>query len=328
MPLADIVIVNWNSGTLLQECVDSIRMFGGGRVGKVVIVDNGSADGSENVEGEAVDIHLLRMGRNEGFARACNVGADRCGAPYILFLNPDARLEEGGLITALEFLEGPESGSIGICGVRLVGHNGEIQRHCTNFTDLSTYVGLATGLDKLVPGLFTPHFMVEFDHLTSRVVDQVIGAYFLVRADLFHMLGGFDERYFVYYEEADFALRARNAGWQTYYLSTVRAYHFGGGVSQQVKAHRLFYSLRSRILYAFKNFPLIHAWAVLALTLFVEPISRMARGVLRASGREMKDTVQGYAMLWKDMPAIMWVALGPFQQIELAPRAPNSESDS
>jgi GT2 family glycosyltransferase len=309
MPAADIVIVNWNSGSMLQECVRSIEMFGDGRVGRVLVVDNGSFDGSENIEASTLDIQLRRLGQNEGFARACNIGAEGCIAPYILFLNPDARLEQGGLGTALDFLDSSEGDDIGICGVRLVGADGQTQRHCTNFTDLSTFVGLTTGLDKLVPGLFTSHFMTTFDHLTSRVVDQVIGAHFLVRAQLFRELSGFDERFFVYYEEVDFALRARKAGWKSYYLSTACAYHFGGGVSQQVKAHRLFYSLRSRILYAFKNFPRTHAWVVLALTLFVEPVSRIGRGALRTSNREVKDTIRGYIMLWKDLRAIMLVAL-------------------
>jgi N-acetylglucosaminyl-diphospho-decaprenol L-rhamnosyltransferase len=301
---ADIVIVNWNSRQMLADCVRSIDENPAG-VGQVIVVDNGSIDGSDQVSSTVRPVNIIRTGRNNGFAKACNIGAAHCGAPYILFLNPDAELVGDGLPTVLNFMGSPAAARVGICGVQLVGEDGAIQRHCARFTDFSTYFGHATGLNRILPKLFTQHFMTDFDHRSNREVDQVIGAYYLIRTELFRALGGFDERFFVYFEEVDLALRAKQKGWSTYFLADAKGFHHGGGTSEQVKAHRLFYSLRSRIQYARKHFSPPAAWGTVAITLLIEPASRLARSLARRSKADVRNTVQGYAMLWRALPAIL-----------------------
>jgi GT2 family glycosyltransferase len=167
------------------------------------------------------------------------------------------------------------------------------------------YFGHSLGLGALLPKLFPYHFMREFDHMTSRKVDNVIGAFFFVRRKLFVELGGFDERFFMYFEDIDFARRAAEAGWVSWYLAEAVAVHRGGGTSEQVKAHRLFYSLRSRIFYAFKHFPRNQAWLVTVLTIIVEPGTRMVRSVVRQSFRDSVDLAKGYLMLWRELGAIL-----------------------
>ena len=105
--------------------------------------------------------------------------------------------------------------------------------------------------------------MREWNHEESREVDQVMGAFFLVRQKLFEEWGGFDERFFVYLEDVDFSSRARRVGWRSFYMAGVKAYHKGGGTSEQIKSTRLFYSLRSRILYSYKHFSCASATALL-----------------------------------------------------------------
>jgi GT2 family glycosyltransferase len=306
--LADIVIVNWNSGKQLENCLNSIKNYKDDNVGDIVIVDNGSIDSSLDIVLDDIDIFIKHMAKNFGFAYACNVGSVASQATYLLFLNPDAELLGGGLKKAIDFMQSPEAVNIGICGVRLIDENGHTQRHCAHFPTWRTYLGQVMGLQHFLPRQFPPHFMIEFDHLSSREVDQVIGAFFLVRREVFEKLGGFDERFFVYFEELDFSLRARQAGWRTWYLAEAVAFHKGGGTSEQVKAHRLFYSLRSRMLYAFKHFSPPAAWAVVAITMCIEPLSRLARALLRRSTQEIGDTWRGYTMLWRDMPNILKVA--------------------
>lgn len=306
----DIVIVNWNSGHYLAECLESIRTFGGSALCKIVIVDNGSTDDSLNIDTHDQPLEIMRVGANLGFAKACNVAALKCNSPYILFLNPDARLMENALDRALAFMESGAAAHTGICGVRLIDGNGETQRHCARFPVWRTFVGRAMGLEGKFPKLFPSNFMWEFDHLTSRTVDDVIGAFFLVRRNVFLQLAGFDERFFVYFEEVDFSLRARQAGWSTWYLADAVAFHKGGGSSERVKATRLFYSLRSRILYAIKHFSRSEALAVIGFTLCVEPIARLLRALLRASGQEARDTLRGYVRVWKGMPALLRLSRG------------------
>ena len=302
----EIVIVNWNSGCQLRECLESIEAFGAGFIDRVTIVDNGSIDDSLTIDGgELFSIDIIQARENLGFAKACNRGATKGTSPYLLFLNPDARLMANSIGNALAFMESEKATRVGICGVQLIDERGVTQRHCARFPSWRTYLGLATGLNRILPSLFPSHFLRDFDHLTSRTVDQVIGAFFLVRRELFQALGGFDERFFVYFEELDFSLRAKQAGWSTWYLSDAVAFHKGGGVSEQVKAHRLFYSLRSRLLYAFKHFPCVQAWVVVGVTLVLEFVSRMARAALRGSSQEFRDTARGYGMLWANLSRVL-----------------------
>src|SRR5207247_3592833 len=105
----------------------------------------------------------------------------------------------------------------------------------------------------------------------SGLVDQVIGAYFMVRRPLFEALGGFDERFFVYFEEVDLSLRARQNGWASYFLANARVYHTGQVSSGQVRGERLFYLLRSRTEYARKHWSACKARPLRDLPLPVEP---------------------------------------------------------
>ncbi|MDA3878116.1 MAG: glycosyltransferase, partial [Halothiobacillus sp.] len=137
-------------------------------------------------------------------------------------------------------------------------------------------------------------------------VDHVIGAFFLMRRSLFDSLNGFDQRFFVYLEDLDLSLRARQAGWRSVYLAEARAFHAEGGTSRQVKAHRLFYSLRSRLLYGFKHFRPWQAWALFGVTLVVEPISRTIFSLLRGGVQDVRNTLRGYSMLYRDLPNIVF----------------------
>lgn len=130
----------------------------------------------------------------------------------------------------------------------------------------------------------------------------------MVRRTTFESLGGFDERFFVYFEEVDFSYRARQAGWRSVYLADVQAFHAGGGTSNQVKARRLFYSLRSRLLYAAKHFSTAGTALVFLATLLLEPLSRSALALARRSWPALRETWQGYAMLWRWLP--QWVFKG------------------
>lgn len=307
----DIVVVNWNAGDLLRECVDSVILHAIDR-SRLIVVDNHSTDDSigsiDRAEGKGY-IQVVRLAENLGFARACNIGACQGSSEFVLFLNPDAKIYPETIASVLTFMRSKNGQAYGICGVRLEGEGGLIQRHCARFPMLSTFVGKTLGLSRLFPRWFPPHFLIEFDHLASREVDQVIGAFFFVRRSLFEELGGFDERFFVYFEELDFSLRARRAGWRTWYLAEAHAYHKGGGTSEQVKALRLFYSLRSRLLYGFKHFDLVQAWGLTAVTCIVEPMARLVQAAARLSLSNISEVLRGTAMLWRDLPTVLGVAL-------------------
>lgn len=303
-----IVIVNWNAGTLLRDCVHSIEgaVRDGFVLEKLVIVDNGSTDDSlYGLSSSALRLEIIANSRNMGFASACNQGAQGCNAEYLLFLNPDTRLYADSLTVPLAFMERKENKSVGICGIQLIDASGEISRSCARFPEPATFLSAMLGMNRLAPRVFKSHFMSEWDHKENRQVDQVIGAFFLLRQKLFEQLDGFDERFFVYFEDLDFSFRAHQSGWSTWYLADAHAYHKGGGTSEQIKATRLFYSLRSRILYGYKHFPAFQASLLLLGTLCIEPVTRMAFSLLRGEIRSVGETFGAYLMLYRAMPEIL-----------------------
>lgn len=309
MPVAgvdavDIIIVNWNAGAQLADCLRSIAEHGGPAVRSVVVVDNGSTDGSADVSVRGLPLEIIKTGQNLGFGRACNLAARQCEAPFLLFLNPDAELHPGAIDGALAYATA-RSQQVGVVGIRLVGRDGIAHRHCARFPDWHSFIGNALGLTRVARRWFPPVTMIEFDHLETRPIEHVMGAFYLIRRDVFEQLGGFDEDFFVYLEDLDLSRRVAKAGWETHYLAEVTAYHKQGGTSEQVRAHRLFYALQSNIIYSFKHLPRTQAYFVTAVTLLVEPVSRLMRAVLRRSKDEFRFTLQGFGMLYRALPKIL-----------------------
>lgn len=322
-----VVIVNWNTGNLLGDCLQSMSRVDltGTELREVVVVDNASSDGSlAGVDGQRLPLIVVKNHANLGFAAACNQGARLGSGQYLLFLNPDTRLFVNSLRVPLEFLSRTENAAVGICGIRLLDDSGHTTRHCARFPRLSHYVSKAFGLDRLLPGPVTCQSMKEWDHESEREVDQVIGAFFLVRRNLFEALGGFDERFFVYFEEVDFSLRAHRAGWKTVYLAGATAYHKGHGSSEKVAARRLFYSLRSRLLYSLKNWPVIKVIGLFAVTLLVEPLTRLCLSMAKGAVGDARGTLAGYGMLVRDLSSIMFRSHRALASEAPRPRKPNA----
>lgn len=291
----DIVIVNWNASYRLQECVNSVNQFANNLVSKIIVVDNGSVDGSEKAVENLENVVLIRAGKNLGFGRACNLGATYTQSEFVLFLNPDTLIYENTLPNVFKKMKEKTSAHVGICGVRLLDEFNHTSRCASRFPSVKGFFSHALGIDRILPS--SGHFMAEWDHESTSEVDQVIGAFFFVRRDLFFKLNGFDERFFVYFEEVDFSYRAKKWGWNSLYYSDATAFHEGGGTSNQIKAKRLFYSLRSRILYASKHFNLIYFTCVLIISLFIEPVARIFFGTLKLSISNLKETAKAYISL-------------------------------
>jgi N-acetylglucosaminyl-diphospho-decaprenol L-rhamnosyltransferase len=303
--MLSIVIVNWNSGALLGECLASLPAsiaglgaldLPGASTPSIIVVDNGSTDGSirsGSVTGLAVD--FIRNRENRGFAAACNQGAAAACEPLILFLNPDTRLYADSLRAAVQALMDPTHAQVGIVGVALDDDRGNVARSCARFPRAYHYLNRALGIDRLWPQLGHP--MLEWDHRDSRCVDQVIGAFFMIRRSLFESLGGFDERFFVYLEEVDLSLRASQQGWASLYLANARAYHKGGGTTDAVRGRRLFYSWSSRLQYTEKHHGPAERFLLRLVTWVLEPLSRCVQLLLLRRWGELGAVAQAYGWL-------------------------------
>ena len=299
-PSIHVVIVNWNSGTQLKECLlsfpaDAVAL-------RLMVVDNASIDGScEGLEGVvSAPLAIIRNADNRGFGAACNQGAAGSEADYLLFLNPDTRLMPGSLEKPVRYLQSPEHSAIGIVGIRLLDVDGHVARNTARTPTAWSAVGNSLGLDRLMPSLFPPHFVTEWAHDETQTVDQVMGAYFLVRRSLFEVLGGFDERFFVYYEDLDFSVRAQAQGFSSVYLATAQAFHRGQGTTENATERRMFYFARSKILYALKHFSAFGAFAVVVATLTLEPFARML-----ARPQSAGETLRAFGNVWKELPKML-----------------------
>jgi len=304
IPTIDIVIVDFNSGPALRACLESIVVARTPEVviSRVCLVDNASSPPSaEAALGLGLPIDLTTNQDNRGFAAACNQGATGSKADYLLFLNPDAVLRPDSLSVPILFMEEAAHATVGICGIQLVDESGRVHRSCARFPTPSNYLIHLLGLNRLSPSIFRPQFMEEWDHGRTQSVDQVIGAFFLARRSLFERLNGFDERFFLYFEEVDFSYRARNLGWATYYVSGTRAFHQGGGTSSKALRLRLYHSLKSRILYAEKHFSSLKTQVVKIEALFLEPGLRLAQSALRRSPYSVGAICSVFPRLWSEL---------------------------
>jgi hypothetical protein len=310
MSSLDIVIVNWNAGELLARCLASVpkAIDATFELRRIIVVDNASTDGSADaLSVPGVPIIVLRNAENRGFAAACNQGAAASDAEFVLFLNPDTELYERSLSAPLAYLAEPGHRDVGIVGVQLIDGTGRVARSCARFPTPKRFFAHITGIDRVLPGAGSA--MRDWDHASTREVDQVIGAFFFVRRSVFSALAGFDERFFVYYEELDFSYRANLAGIRSVYLADVQAFHEGEGTTRNVKAFRLFLNLRSRMLYAQKHFSPVGAATTILGTVGIEPLTRAAHALLAGSG--LRETAAGYAKIWRALPRLLVRPEGP-----------------
>jgi N-acetylglucosaminyl-diphospho-decaprenol L-rhamnosyltransferase len=307
LPGLDIIIVNWNSAIQLRECLEAVvsserNEF---KLERVIVVDNASTDRSlSGLEDLDLPLEIIRNTKNQGFGAACNQGAVNSKSDYLLFLNPDTRASKESLDRAVRFMEKPAHQQVGVVGIQLIGNRGQIQRSCARFLSPATIWCSILGLDKVIKTKSTSYMMTEWDHNNTQSVDHVMGAFYLIRNEIFQSLQGFDESFFVYFEDLDLSYRVHKLGWSSYFLADVQSFHKGGGTSENIKATRLFYSLRSRILYGYKHFGRVQAHMMMLASLSIEPLTRIVFAIVKLSGSQVKETIMGYAQLFANLGAI------------------------
>lgn len=229
-----VIIVSFNTISLLDECLQSIeeaQQPSGGL--EVIVVDNASADGSQEMVVEKYpQAHLIALKENIGFSAANNRGAMQAEGEYLLFLNSDTRLHEDALIPPLEYLEGQPR--VGAITVRLYYPNG--QRDPDNHRGFPTpWNALChfSGLSKLFANdpRFNGYFLSYADFDQIHAVDVIAGSYMMMPRLVYDQLRGWDETYFFYGEDIDFCYRIGRAGYKIIYYPHVEVLHYKGASS-------------------------------------------------------------------------------------------------
>ena len=205
----DVVVVTHNSAEHLAEAIGSVDLD---TVTTVVVVDNASTDATVDIA-DQLGVRVIANDGNRGFGGGANQGAALGAAPYVLFLNPDARLESGALDRLVAALEA--DAALALVSPRIEHPDGSTQRVWWPFPSASASWREAFGLHRLRPA-------------TESGDGFVIGACLLVRRSTFAALGGFDLRFWLYAEETDLARRALDAHWSVAVVDQARAVHIGG----------------------------------------------------------------------------------------------------
>jgi GT2 family glycosyltransferase len=215
------VVLNWRTAELAERAALAL-VADGIPPGRVVVVDNGSGDGSVERLTEALPGSIvLALPENLGFARANNEGARRLPADAYLFVNSDAFVHDAGSVERM--LKRGESSALVV--PRLLNEELTLQKNVVPRSTIAVELVRASGLSRLVR---SPRWSTHWDHAHARKIDCAIGAVVLVRADAWADLHGFDERRFMYAEDLDLFWRARERGWPIWFEPSATFVHLGG----------------------------------------------------------------------------------------------------
>lgn len=253
-PTFDAVVVSYRSRDTLRDCVAPLAAMSDVAV---VVVDNASDDGSPEIVAD-LDVRVVRAERNGGFAYGCNIGARIGHAPYVLFLNPDARIDVSALAELRQVLESDPG--TGLAAPRLLYGDGSLAPSQRHFPDPVTTFGEALFLHRLCPrARWSSELMLDpADYDRDGEPDWVSGACMLVRRSALEQVGGLDERYFLYCEDTDLCARLRAAGWGIHYTPRATVGHLAGASGSRAELRSVL--ARSRVRYARVHESRSRAW--------------------------------------------------------------------
>lgn len=250
-----VIIVSYNSAAHLAGCVDSLDRYLDDVSSEVCVVDNASTDGSPAVVRRRPNVQLVVNAANRGFAAAVNQGLAATTGRFVLWLNPDSALLGAGARVLLDYLAAHTE--VGIVGPRILDPDGSLQRSARAFPSYDWAVGHRHSLlTRLFPNNpYSKRYLLgDLDPTTPRDVDWVSGACLLHRRDLVTRIDGLDEVFFMYCEDVDFCLRARQAGWAVRYHPGLEVVHQVAGSTRQRSRAMLVERHRSLWRYYKKHF--------------------------------------------------------------------------
>lgn len=247
-----IIIVNYNVKFFLEQCLYSVQRALGALEAEVIVVDNGSTDGSlPYLRPKFRDVIFMESNSNCGFAKACNTGLAAAKGENILFLNPDTLLAEDTLQCCITFLN--THARAGALGVRMVDGSGHFLKESKRaFPAPLTSLFKLAGLARIFPHskTFSRYHLGHLDETKNHEVDVLAGAFMMIRKSVLDKTGAFDETFFMYGEDVDLSYRIQKAGYKNYYVADTAIIHFKGESTKRGSLNyvRLFYSAMSKFV--------------------------------------------------------------------------------
>ena len=262
-----IIIVSWNTAELLANCLRSLPAGTTGLNTTVIVVDNASTDGSaERVAAEFPHVQLIRNTANAGFARANNQGLRASPGAYAVLLNSDTVVKPGALTALVQFMEAHLA--VGACSPRLVRPDGTPQPYAFGGDPTLPYL-----LRRALNQVLFHRYLHDWASPAVQEVDWVSGACLLARRAAFDQAGLLDENIFMYFEDNEWCLRLRQAGWKICYDPEAEIIHVGGQSLRQNPAAQAAYARSLQYFYA-RHYAKPAQWA---LRLLLPLYARMRR---------------------------------------------------
>ncbi|MDQ6768065.1 MAG: glycosyltransferase family 2 protein [Candidatus Eremiobacteraeota bacterium] len=267
-----VIIVSYNASAQLEGALASVaalpEVFADPQFAEVIVSDNGSKDDSVARARKAFPAaRIVENGANLGFAKACNIGARHATAGLLFFFNPDARVHPGTLRNAVEYFD--THPDVAMAGAKLLNDDGSAADSVGEFdTWWQAFLrSSAWGELPLFRRQANGYRLRQWDYAGERDVDLVVGAAMFIRAHVFEQLNGFDERFFLYHEEIDFAHRLHDRGMRVVFLPQCVVTHAGeqgGSQATWGKSGVLGWRQRSRRLYWVKHHGQLWYWSLSA----------------------------------------------------------------
>lgn len=305
-PGVSVVVVNWNTRDMVLRMLENLSPKGDhdGFDIELIVVDNDSSDGSaEAIREEFPEVTLVAQNENKGFAGGVNPGVRAATRPLVLLLNSDAQTSRASIAESAQFMA--EHPDVGILGPRILNLDGSPQPSAWRDPSLLWMTLSAVGLSKLK--------VFNFEHYQEKVfaepadVESVCGCAMLIRRDLLLELGGLDEDYFLYFEETDFCVRARQNGRRVVHAPVGEFRHEDGGTSKSVKLRTFLEFKRSEILFHRKHGGAASALAARGLLALGSAIRVPPLAVLSAFGTSERAKSQlalnAKGLRWLVMPS-------------------------
>ena len=233
-----VCIINYNTRDLLRECLHSVRSE---NADELVVVDSASTDGSvEMLAVEFPSIPVIVLEKNVGFGAASNRGIEHCHSEHILLLNADTRMKPGALQSLNNYLAIHEQAAI--VGPRILNPDGTLQTSCFHYPTPFHIFLYASGLYQLIPQLpiLKKRTLQKMSRQSPLPVPWILGAALTFRRDQIQLLGGFDERFFMYFEEVDLCYRLSSEGRQIHFLPEAEIIHVGGASTAHLQSWSYF----------------------------------------------------------------------------------------
>lgn len=251
-----IVIINYNVRYFLEQCLSVLQRAMAGIEAEVIVVDNGSSDGSVAYLAPLFPfVRFIESAENLGFARANNLALAQCSGELVLFLNPDTLIAEDTLQKCIgHFSENPSTGAL---GVRMIDGKGKfLPESKRSFPSPWVSFAKLSGLSAVFPrsGTFNRYALGYLDEHTDHPVDVLAGACMFVRKTLLTQLNGFDESYFLYGEDVDLSYRVKKAGYNNIYFSRTSIIHFKGESSRTQSLLRVKHFYHAMLVFVKKHY--------------------------------------------------------------------------